>query len=187
MATWYYPGNEPDTSFGDGTSSDTWQPQNFCYGAAITLPAGTVTQLGGYVDTQSTGTINLKLGLYDSGGNLVVQASPISIPDGSTKTWRTADVADTSIAGGTYYVVGVGDTVKLRWGYDSSGDGASISQDYATSMASSATILTNETGTRYGVRVEMESGPGSGSDSSMVGMTESRSNLITVSIVEETS
>lgn len=158
--TWYYPGDEPDTSFGDGSTSDGWAPQSFCYGAAITLPAGTVTQLGAYVDTQSTGTINMKLGLYDSGGTLVVQSSPISIPNGSTKTWRTADVADTSIGAGTYYVVGVGDTVKLRYGYDSAGNGVFVSQNYAASMGSSVTIDGPEIGTRFGVRAEVTTGGG---------------------------
>jgi hypothetical protein len=160
MATWYYPGGEPDTSFGDGTTFSGWAPSTYCYGAAITLPAGTVTQLGAYVDTASQGDMNLKLGIYDSGGALVVQASPISIPSGSTKTWRTADVADTAISAGTFYVVGVADNVYFRWGYDSSGNGVFVNQNYASSMGSSVTIDGPETGYRYGVRAEVEESGG---------------------------
>lgn len=157
---WYYPGGEPDTSFADGTTSDGYSPHNFCYGAAVTLPAGTVTQLGAYVDTQSTGTIDVKLGLYDSGGTLVVQSSAITIPNGSTKAWNTANVADTSISAGTYYVVGVGSTIKLRYGYDSSGNGVFVSQNYASSMGASVTIDGPEVGTRFGVRAEVDDGGG---------------------------
>lgn len=160
MATWYYPGGEPDTSFNDGMTSGGHQPQNYCYGAAITLPAGTVTQLGAFVDTASQGAMNLKLGLYNSGGTLVVQASPISIPNGSTKTWRTADVTDTAISAGTYYVVGVAADVDFRYGYDSSGNGVFVNQNYAASMGSSVTIDGPETGARMGVRAEVEEGGG---------------------------
>ena len=155
---WYYPGNEPDTSFADGTTNSGWQPHNFCYGAAITLPAGTVTQLGAYVDTGGFGTIDLKLGLYDSGGNLVVQAAAITIPNGSTKTWRTADIADTIISSGTYYVLGSAATTNLRYGYDSAGNGVYANVAYASAMASSTTINGPETGLRYGVRAEVSTG-----------------------------
>lgn len=155
MATWYYPGGELDTSFNDATTNDGWQPQNFCYGSAITLPAGTVTQLGVFADTQLTGSIAYKIGIYDSGGTLVVQGSA-TLADSINRSWTSVDVADTAIPAGTYYVVAVGATVKFRYGYDSSGDGVYVNQNYASSMGGSVTISGPETGLRYGVRAEVQ-------------------------------
>lgn len=157
--TWYYPGGEPDTSFGDGTSNAAWTPQNFLYGAAITLPAGTVTRLRLYTDSDGTAGITAKLGLYDSSGNLVVQGS-VSIPTGSTKAWNTADVADTSISAGTYYVFGSSSTADMRYGYDSSGNGNYATLAYASAMAATITIDGPDTGLRYGVGAEVADGGG---------------------------
>lgn len=156
--TWYYPGGKTDADFGDGSSSSAWQPSTFNYGSSITLPAGTVTQLGAFVDTGNFASINLKLGLYTSGGSLVVQSSPIAIPQGATLTWRTADVADTAISAGTYYVMGSGSDDNLRYGYDSTGTGSTASATYASSMAASLTINDSETGLHYGVRAEVAAG-----------------------------
>lgn len=155
MATWHYPGDESDTSFDDGAINSGWQPQNFCYGAAITLPAGTVTQLGVFADSTGAAGLSAKLGLYDSGGTLVVQGS-LSVPTSSLRAWLTADVADTAISAGTYYVMGVGSADTFRYGYDSSGNGVYANVNYASSMASSTTISGPETGNRYGVRAEVE-------------------------------
>ena len=173
MATWTYSEGKADTAFGDGSTHVGWAPQTYCYGAAMTLSAGTVTRLAAYTDSNGGAGVTLKLGLYDSGGTLIVQGS-VGLPTSSTKAWNIADVADTAISGGTYYVLGSGSTSGLRYGYDTTGNGYYASVAYASAMASSATIDGPEVSTQYGVGAEVEASGGATSRQGLMLMSVGR-------------
>jgi len=160
MIQWYYPGGKAGTAFNDDTTHTGWAPQsNYYGGSALTLPAGTVTRLAGFTDSTSTASLVLKLGLYDSGGNLVVQGS-VTLPNNSTKAWNIADVTDTAISAGTYYVLGSGSTSSLRYGYDFTGTGRFVSSAaHASAMAATVT-MGDDTGLDYGTAAEVDDSVG---------------------------
>lgn len=152
-----YPGSGlNDTSFTVGSTSFAYQPHNFFYGSVVTLPDCIVTELGGYVDTNNTGAIDLRMGLYNASGVLLVQGQ-ITVPNGNSQTWRAVNVTDTVVVAGTYYVVGVASTTELRWGYNNTGNGSSNAMPYAGAMDATITIPTSsEPSTLIGVRATVE-------------------------------
>lgn len=157
-----YPGGLTDTDFSDGATGASWQPQNFLYGAKITIPsAGTVTQLGCKCRSDSGGAVAIKFGLYTSGGSLVQQttgSAPLAALD-----WVNSGTISASVSAGDYFVLVSAATDVVAYGYDTSGNGSYATEAYATAMQSSETITDGgDTGQLYGVRLDFTASGGGG-------------------------
>jgi hypothetical protein len=152
---YWYPGSGlGDTSFTGGPTASGWAPHSFCYGAKIAIggSAGTATVISARVDTASFGAIDLKLGLYDSSGNLLAQGS-LTVPDGSTGTWRDVSIS-AAVSPGNFFVLGSASTTNLRYYYNATINGSTATRAYADAMADPETISDGtETNLGYGVRV----------------------------------
>lgn len=96
---------------------------------AITLPTGNVTKLGCNIFSFTTGG-DIELGLYDSGGNLLVQGT---ITVASTGDKEVA-VASTAVTAGSYYIAKMHESLSnFGVGYDNTTGSA----DYATGQTPS--------------------------------------------------
>lgn len=157
-----YPGGLTAADFSDGSTDSGWQPQSYLYGAHIVIASsGTVTQLGvkGYT-RGGGGATAVKIGLYTSGGTLVVQST--TTISGSTPAWFNSGAISESVAAGTYYVLVSGATSSAAWGFDTSGDGSYATEAYATAMQATETITgSGDASSMYGVRLDFTAGGGS--------------------------
>lgn len=155
---WIYPGGLTDTDFSDGETNSGYQIASFIYGAAITISStGTVTALSSKMRTTG-GTITVKYGLYDSSGTLIGQTT--ASVTSNTQSWVDSAAVSFSISStGTYYVMVSGENNDDPvLGFDTSGNGSYATETYATAMASSETISSDDTGKLYGVRLDLTAG-----------------------------
>jgi hypothetical protein len=153
-----YPLGLTAADFSDGNTATGWQPENFVYGAHISIPsAGTVTQLGVKCFV-NTGSADLKFGLYTSAGSLVAQATATGVT--GSMAWVNSGAISASVSAGTYYVLISASIDQVSYGFDSAGNGSFATEAYATAMAASETITDQgDTGNLYGVRLDFTAAP----------------------------
>jgi len=81
--------------------------------AKITLPAGTVTSLSGYIALSSGSATTFKFALYADSGGVPAGASLVSGTSASqncSQCWVTITVADTNVAAGDYWLAMIAST-----------------------------------------------------------------------------
>ena len=149
--TWVYTyGGETD--YTDGTTNAGFQPQNFAYGGRITFSqAGTIDQLSVYGQEGTTGTVDVKIALYDTSGNLVVDST---LTMTTTIQWHdTATFTATSVSATDYIILYSAADADAFYGYDTANDGSFATEANATFPADPETIsLEGDTSQGYGGR-----------------------------------
>jgi len=156
---WEYGFGIGPTGYGDGTTTNGWQPHNFDYGARLTFPAaGTVDQLGAYCSKGSGGNATLKMGLFDTSGNRIADDS--ALLTSSTQAWVDSGVfTAASVAEADYFVLTAAETEWVEYGYDSANDGTNSDSGYAAFPEDPATITAEEDiGNGYGRRANFTAG-----------------------------
>lgn len=160
---WWYPGSGlTDTSFTNGPTSAGWQPQNFIYGAGITVggSAGTATKISVRgLNGGVSGTLALKLGLYNSAGSLIAQTTATVT---TTPAWVEGAIS-VAVSPGTYNVMVSGATNQAAYYHSATGNGIGETVAYASAMPASINTTGDETGLLYAVRVYVVEGGGSAS------------------------
>lgn len=149
--TWVYTyGGETD--YTDGTTNAGFQPQNFAYGGRITFSqAGTIDQLSVYGQEGTTGTVDVKIALYDTSGNLVVDST---LTMTTTTQWHdSATFTATSVSATDYFILYSAADADAFWGYDTLNDGSTATVAYAAFPNDPETITAEgESGRGYGGR-----------------------------------
>lgn len=153
------------TGYTDGTTNSGWQPQNFAYGGRITFPeAGTINQLGAFVQNSNAATQNLKLALYDTSGNLIASSS-LALSSLAAMDWYdTATFTPVAVSAADYIILASGDEEGIFYGYDTANDGSFATEAYATFPADPESLtLEGDSGTGYGRRANFTADGGGSS------------------------
>ena len=153
-----------ETDYTDGVTSSGFQPENFAYGGRITFSqSGTINQLGLYVGEDDTAAVTIKIALYDTSGNLVVDGGTISVPQNTAEQWfDTTTFTATSVSATDYVILYSASGSSAVYGYDTSNDGSFATEGHATFPADPETItLEGDTGQGYGGRANFTAGGGS--------------------------
>jgi hypothetical protein len=158
MAQWYYPGSGlGETSFTSGPTTNGWQPQNYNYGNDISVGiSGTATKIA-FRGASGGGAGNFKIGLYDSGGSRLAQATITGVT--TTAGWWEATIS-VAVTSGTHYVMVSCADVEGDYYYNTTDTGKYHTATYAASMASTIVTTNNEPNLGYAVRVYVEESGG---------------------------
>lgn len=154
------------TDYTDGTSTQSWQPDSFAYGGRITFSeAGDVDQLSAYC-AAIDGTRTVKIALYDTSGNVVLDGGETAGFSATSQAWREPSaVTAASVSATDYIILSSASTNKVAYGWDSANDGSTSTDDYADFVVDPAVgfSLETESGNGYGRRANFTaSGGGSG-------------------------
>lgn len=164
MALVYTYGVGP-TGYTDGTTNSGWQPQNFAYGGRVTFAeAGTVNQLGAFMQNSGGAPHDVKIAMYDTSGNLVASGS-LTLGALATMDWYdTSTFTPVNVSAADYIILASSSDSEggTFYGFDSANDGSFATEVYATFPADPESItLEGDTGNGYGRRVNFETGGGS--------------------------
>ena len=152
---WFWAGSagQGDSDFGDGQTNNGYQPHNFIYGSMMTCTkSGTCTKIACRTDS-TTGTPGMKIGLFDSGGNLLAQST---FTNTGSVSWKESGVISVSVSSADYIVMVSSETEWSRYFFDSADDGIGTTPNYASSMPSSISTTESETGRLYGTKMWVE-------------------------------
>lgn len=149
----YYYGGSGNVEAGFTSSGSVdWNTHQFCYGGVITVATGgTCTIISAKVGVNS-GSIDLKVALYNSSNNLLTSGSAAAIT--GSGVWRDIAVSQ-AVTAGTYKVLWSTSTNQGIVFYDSAETGIYDEVVYASFPAASITP-SNDSGFLYGVRMYVD-------------------------------
>ena len=151
---WAGTGGQEDGDFGDGQTSNAYQPENYIYGSVITsTKIGTCTKLAVRCDS-TDGTPGGKIGLFDSAGNLLAESTFTFL---GAVAWIDSGAISQSVTATTYIVMVSCQTEFGRYFYDAADDGIGEQVAYAAAMPDPLASLTEDEGsTLFGVKMWVE-------------------------------
>ena len=149
---WVYAYGETD--FTDGYTTSGFQPSAFAYGGEITFSqAGTINQLSVWGETLG-GAVDVKMALYDTSGNLIVDAGTVSMSNIDPAWVDSSTFTATNVSAATYVILYSGaNNDDPAWGYDTANDGSFATEAHADFPSDPETITVGgDTGQGYGGR-----------------------------------
>ena len=148
-----------ENDFADGSSTQSYQPENFSYGSRVDLTAGTAVSLGSRASNADTTAVTIKVALYDSSRNLVVDDS-YTLPGSGSAAWRDTGTISASVSTAEYTVQNSSSTNKAEYHFDSAEDGRSTTVAHASFPEDPADAYTTESATLFGCRVDVTAAGG---------------------------
>jgi hypothetical protein len=154
---WYWSGTGKNDSSFSTLTTDGYNVDSYCYGAAITVAAGgTCTKIAGKASASSAGN-SVKIAIYDSSGNRLSSGGQSGVLTVSSVTWEEITLqSPVEVIPGTYWVFMSGSSPQTQFAYDTGQNGLYSATTVTFANFPPATLSVGTEDGLYGVKMYVD-------------------------------